>query len=48
VWDHCPGDREILDRRLGEGWRPTASQLRDGDEVQGFAACVFDRTDHSC
>jgi hypothetical protein len=41
VWDHLPTAREILDKRLEAGWRPTPSRLRDGDVVEGFAACVF-------
>ena len=41
VWDHLPTAREILDQRLAVGWRPTPSRLREGDVVEGFAACVF-------
>jgi hypothetical protein len=41
VWDHLPTAREILDRRLEQGWRPRPSLLREGDVVEGFAACLF-------
>jgi hypothetical protein len=41
VWDHLPTASEILDQRLAAGWRPTPSRLREGDVVEGFAACVF-------
>ena len=41
VWDHLPTAREILDRRLENGWRPRPSLLKEGDVVEGFAACLF-------
>jgi len=41
VWDHRPTADEILEKRLEGGWRPTPSRLRDGDAVEGHAACVF-------
>jgi len=41
VWDHKPEPAELLDRRLASGWKPTASALKDGDVVEGYAACVF-------
>jgi hypothetical protein len=43
VWDHLPTARELLDARLADGWTPTPTATRDGDEVLGFAACVFRR-----
>ena len=42
VWDHKPSPQEILDKRLAAGWRPTPSQLKDGEVVEGYAACVFE------
>jgi hypothetical protein len=41
VWDHRPTPRELLDARLADGWQPTASAVRGGDRVLGYAACVF-------
>jgi hypothetical protein len=41
VWDHQPNAGEILEKRLGSGWRPTASALQEGDAVLGHADCVF-------
>jgi hypothetical protein len=46
VWDHRPTDRELLDARLARGWKPTPSGLKEGDKVLGYAACVFDGSDH--
>jgi hypothetical protein len=42
VWNHRPTAQELLDARLAAGWRPTASALRQGERVTGYAACVFD------
>jgi hypothetical protein len=39
VWDHRPDPAELLDLRLSIGWLPTASPLKDGDIVLGYAAC---------
>jgi hypothetical protein len=44
VWEHRPAPRELLDARLAAGWRPTASALKSGDRVLGFAACVVEET----
>ena len=41
VWDHRPGERELLDARLDRGWRPTPSRVKGGPRVLGYAACVF-------
>jgi hypothetical protein len=43
VWDHRPTARELLDQRLADGWRPTATGTRAGEKILGYAACVFDR-----
>jgi len=42
VFDHRPTPRELLERRLERGWRPTVSRLRSGERVEGYAACVFE------
>jgi hypothetical protein len=42
VFDHRPAARELLERRLDRGWQPTASRLRTGEQVEGYAACVFE------
>ena len=42
VFDHKPSPRELLEHRLARGWRPTASRLRAGEQVLGYAACVFE------
>jgi hypothetical protein len=42
VFDHKPAARELLERRLERGWQPTASRLRTGERVEGYAACVFE------
>ncbi|MBX7221379.1 MAG: hypothetical protein K1Y36_15625 [Blastocatellia bacterium] len=41
VWDHEPTDAEILEARLAQGWQPTPSPLKTGDEILGYAACRF-------
>ena len=41
VWDHEPTPDEVLAKRLLAGWKPTPSQLVDGDVVEGYAACMF-------
>jgi len=33
----------MLDARLARGWRPTASGMKTGPQVLGYAACVFAR-----
>ena len=42
VWDHKPTPQELLEKRLAAGWRPTPSRLREGDVVEGYAACVYE------
>ena len=41
VWDHTPDARELLDARLARGWRPTPSDVRDGNPILGYAACTW-------
>jgi hypothetical protein len=41
VWDHHPGAEELLDVKINEGWQPTLSPLRNGDQVLGHAACLL-------
>jgi hypothetical protein len=43
VWKHRPSADELLDFRLRNGWRPTASSLKDGDKILGHAACAFEK-----
>ena len=40
IWDHRPPARELLDDRLAHDWTPTATTLKDGARVLGYAACV--------
>jgi hypothetical protein len=40
IWDHRPPAAEILERRLSHGWTPTASALKEGERVLGYAACA--------
>ncbi|QQS40636.1 MAG: hypothetical protein IPM63_14890 [Acidobacteriota bacterium] len=40
VWDHIPTADELLEARLERGWKPTPSRLKEGDIVEGHAACV--------
>ena len=39
VWDHRPTAAELLEQRLASGWRPKPSLLKEGDVVEGYAAC---------
>ena len=41
MWDHRPNAQELLQKRLDAGWSPTPTATRDGDQVLGYAACVF-------
>jgi len=40
VWDRRPSKQDLLDARLAKGWTPTATSLKDGDRVLGYAACA--------
>ena len=40
VWPHKPSCAELLHKRLAEGWQPTASRLKEGAKVLGYAACL--------
>jgi hypothetical protein len=46
VWDHAPSARELLDRRLALGWKPTPSLLTSGERVLGYAACAVTGSPH--
>ena len=37
MWDHRPDADELLAARVERGWRPTATELRDGPKVLGHA-----------
>ncbi|HQR33690.1 MAG TPA: hypothetical protein PLK30_13210 [Blastocatellia bacterium] len=41
MWDHRPSAEELLTVRIAEGWQPTVSPLRDGDQVLGHAVCLL-------
>jgi hypothetical protein len=43
VWSFQPDADDLLRFRLANGWRPTASSLKDGDRVLGHAACVLEK-----
>lgn len=40
IWDHRPTAAELLARRLAEGWTPTASALKEGNKILGYAECA--------
>jgi hypothetical protein len=42
VWKHQPTANEILKVRLKNGWKPTVSPLKEGDQILGYAACLSD------
>ncbi|WP_428267621.1 hypothetical protein [Haliangium sp.] len=44
VWDHRPTPDELLQARLADGWAPTPTSMKDGDQVLGYAACVWSPT----
>jgi hypothetical protein len=41
IWDHEPTAHELLQSRLNRGWTPTLSELKAGNKVLGYAACVM-------
>jgi hypothetical protein len=41
VWKRQPKPDELLQFRLRNGWKPTASSLREGDKILGHAACLI-------
>jgi len=43
VWDHRPSADELLEKRLKNGWTPTASDLQGGPAILGHAACVVSK-----
>jgi hypothetical protein len=45
IWDHRPTPKELLDRRLASGWRPTPTATVEGDVILGYAACSSGRLD---
>jgi hypothetical protein len=40
VWDRRPTPAALLAERLSSGWRPRPSLLKEGDAVEGYAACA--------
>lgn len=45
VWDHLPSEDELLDARVARGWEPTATGLKDGAKVLGYAARLEERAE---
>ena len=45
VWGKHPSADELLEYRLAKGWKPTLSRMKDGDRVEGHAACVIDQAE---
>jgi hypothetical protein len=43
VWDHAPNADELLADRLARGWKPTPTEMVDGPQVLGHAACAVTR-----
>lgn len=41
VWDHEPTAPELLSARLARSWAPIPTGLQDGEQVLGYAACVW-------
>jgi hypothetical protein len=44
VWDHRPSADELLEARVAAGWRPTATDTRDGPVVLGHACTLAPKT----
>ena len=45
VWDKHPSADELLEYRLSKGWMPTPSPLKEGDKIEGHAACLIDQAE---
>ena len=45
VWKYRPNADELLQFRLKNEWKPTASSLENGDKILGHAACVIESGD---
>ena len=43
LWDHPPDASELLDFRLGDGWRPTPTATVTGPVVLGHARAMADQ-----
>jgi hypothetical protein len=41
VWDKHPTADELLQRRIEMGWKPKPSQTKDGEKIEGHAACLI-------
>ncbi|HQU92925.1 MAG TPA: hypothetical protein PLK77_11545 [Pyrinomonadaceae bacterium] len=46
VWDKHPTADELLERRVTNGWKPTPSNRKDGDVVEGHAVCLINGQKH--
>jgi hypothetical protein len=40
VWDEKPTPDQLLEKRLADGWQPTATLLRKGPTILGHASCL--------
>jgi hypothetical protein len=45
VWDHAPSADELLDARIAKGWRPIATELKDGPRILGHACRLSGRSE---
>jgi hypothetical protein len=41
VWDRVPTVDELLAARVERGWKPTPTQMVDGPQILGHAACLL-------
>jgi hypothetical protein len=41
VWSFQPNADDVLNYRLKNNWKPTASSLKEGDQILGHASCVI-------
>ena len=46
MWDHEPTAEQLLATRLAQGWKPTPSMLKDGNQVLGYAGCTVTAAPH--
>lgn len=40
IWNELPTPEKLLQKRVANGWQPTASALIDGSKILGYAACL--------
>ena len=39
-WNHLPTPKDLLTRRISQGWRPTPTATKTGDVILGYAAVL--------